>query len=159
MLTIRDRTAMSRRPSIQNAHDAIQRLPSDAASGRTLCSRISLRTGPSSPSYARVIAIASWRSPTWFIQTCAASRRWSARRNHAAAYSTDVSYIQGPGQREGNKPNLRLPSKAYAFFSADVFQRGSRKSFARSRCVAPCSRCQVAMRQRPWRMFFFLRAK
>ena len=36
-----DRTAMSRRPSIQKAQEAIHRLPSEAASGRTLSSNIS----------------------------------------------------------------------------------------------------------------------
>lgn len=87
-LTINERTAISRRPSIQNAHEAIHRLPSDAASGRTLSSKIPFKTGPSSPSYARVIAIASWRSPIWFKQTWAASRIWSARRKNEAAYSS-----------------------------------------------------------------------
>lgn len=58
-LTMRDRTAMSRRPSIQKAQEAIHRFPSAAASGNTLVSRISFKTGPSSPSYARVMAMAS----------------------------------------------------------------------------------------------------
>lgn len=82
---------MSRRPSIQNAQDAIHLFPSDAASGRTLSSRISLNIGPSSPSYARVMAIASCRSPTWFIRRWTASRKRSARRKNAAAYSDPMS--------------------------------------------------------------------
>lgn len=107
-LTINERTAMSRRPSIQKAHEAIHRFPSDAASGKTLSSRISLKMGPLSPSYARVIAIASCKSPTLFKQTLAASRSWSARRKKAAAYSGKMSekayFNSGRVQEDHTKP-------------------------------------------------------
>ena len=48
--TTRALIAISRLPSIQNAHVANQRFPSKAASGRTFSSRKLRRMGPLSPS-------------------------------------------------------------------------------------------------------------
>ena len=56
-------------------------------------------------------------------------------------------------------PKRRFPSSAYAFFRAAVFHLGSAKLFARSLCVPACSRFQPAIRQRPWRTFFFFNAR
>jgi hypothetical protein len=149
---------MSLRWSIQNAQDANQRLPSWAASGSTFSSSNSLRTGPLSPSYTRVTAIANWRSFNWPRQTFTASLRQSASKKKAAAYSFESQYFL-KGVRRDYWPNRRFPRSAYAFFNATVFHFGSWKLFERSLSVADCSRFQPAIRHKPWRTVFFLSAR
>jgi hypothetical protein len=85
------RTAMSLRPSIQKAHEAIQRSPRWAAKGSTCSCKILLSTGPPSLSCTRVIAMASCRSLSWWRQTSTAPSKLSANRKNAAAYATESS--------------------------------------------------------------------
>ena len=85
--------ANSRRYNIQKAHDASHLSLSWAASGRTLSTSSSRRTGPLSlPSYIRAMAMASCRSFSWFRHTLTASFSESASRKNAAAYSDVCQY-------------------------------------------------------------------